>query len=139
MPGRSSVAQAAAQSRYARVDGKELPTLLRRMEACDGTPHARLALKLMALTFVRTGELIGARWEEFELGTGEWRVPASRMKMHTPHILPLSRQAVDVLRSLHERRGSSGLHFSGKRDHDKPISNNTMPCSRSTAWAIAAA
>ena len=55
----------------------------------------------MALTFVRTSELIGAGWDEVDFDTQQWRIPADRMKMKTPHIVPLSTQAVDVLKTLH--------------------------------------
>ena len=68
----------------ARIDGKELPELMRRIDAYQGTPVTRMAMKLMALTFVRTSELIGARWEEFALDGQRWDIPASRMKMKTP-------------------------------------------------------
>jgi integrase len=111
---------------YARLDARELPELLRKIEAYSGAPHTRMALKLMALTFVRTGELIGARWSEFDLDAAEWRIPGERMKMGTPHIVPLSTQAVDVLRCLYELRGLSGLLFPGERDHEKAMSNNTL-------------
>lgn len=111
---------------YSRLDAKELPELLRKIEAYPGSPYTRLAMKLMALTFVRTSELIGARWDEFDLEAAEWRIPAERMKMKTPHIVPLSTQAVEVLKTLHELRGLSGLLFPGERDHDKPMSNNTI-------------
>ena len=57
---------------YARLDAKEMPELLRKMEAYQGNSFTRLAMKLMALTFVRTGELIGARWAEFDLDAGEF-------------------------------------------------------------------
>lgn len=114
------------QGHYARIDAKELPELLRRIYAYPGSAYTRMAMQLMALTFVRTGELIGARWEEFDLDGAEWRIPAGRMKMKSPHIVPLSRQAVDVLRCLHELRGLSGLLFPGERDHAKPMSNNTI-------------
>ena len=69
---------------YARLDAKELPDLLRHMEAYQGAPVTRLAMKLMALTFVRTSELIGARWAEFDLEAGRWDIPPERMKMKTP-------------------------------------------------------
>lgn len=111
---------------HARVDAKELPALLRRIEAYDGSVSTRFALKLMALTFVRTSELIGAHWDEFDLEAAEWRIPAVRMKMGTPHIVPLAQQAVELLRSLHEVRGRSGLLFPGERDHERPMSNNTI-------------
>lgn len=111
---------------YARVDAKELPQLLRRMETYTGSPYTRLAMKLMALTFVRTGELIGARWEEFDLDAAEWRIPEARMKMRTPHIVPLSTQAVEVVKMLTELRNLSPMVFPGERDHEKAMSNNTI-------------
>jgi integrase len=70
------------------------------MEAYQGAPVTRLAMRLMALTFVRTSELIGARWAEFDLEAGRWDIPPERMKVKTPHIVPLSTQAVAVLRTL---------------------------------------
>lgn len=111
---------------YARIDARELPALLRKIEGYQGTPTTRLAIKLMALTFVRTGELIGARWAEFDLEAGRWDIPASRMKMKTPHIVPLSTQAVQVLQVLHGVTGGRELLFPGERDHAKPMSNNTI-------------
>jgi integrase len=112
---------------YARLDGKEVPTLLRKIDAYQGTPTTRLAMMLMALTFVRTGELIGARWRELDLEGAEWRIPAERMKMRTPHVVPLSRQSIEVLATLNEQRhGVTDLLFPGERDHEKSMSNNTI-------------
>ena len=111
---------------YARVGEKELPELLRKIEAYQGGPYTRLAMQLMALTFVRTSELIAARWAEFDLAAAEWRIPPERMKMKTPHIVPLSPQAVEVLKVLHTLSRGRVLLFPGERDHDKPMSNNTI-------------
>lgn len=111
---------------YARVDSKELPDLLRKIEVYQGSSTTRMAIKLMAMTFVRTSELIGARWDEFDLDGARWDIPAERMKMKTPHIVPLSTQAVTLLRSLHTLTGHSSLLFPGERDHEKPMSNNTI-------------
>jgi integrase len=111
---------------YPRLDAGELPQLLQRIEAYDGSPYTLGALRLMALTFVRTGELIGARWGEFDLGAAQWRIPAERMKMKTPHIVPLSKQAIAVLKELRLLRSLSTLVFPGERDHEKPMSNNTI-------------
>ena len=111
---------------YARLDAKELPELLRRIDAYQGTQTTRLAMKLMSMTFVRTSELIGARWEEFDLKAARWDIPAERMKMKTPHIVPLSAQAVDMLRTLALLTGERELLFPGERDHAKPMSNNTI-------------
>ena len=114
------------QVNYARLDAKDLPELLRRIEVYQGSPYTRLAIKLMALTFVRTGELIGARWDEFDLDAAAWRLPAERMKMRTPHIVPLSVQAVEIMKLLTELRSLSPMVFPGERDHERPMSNNTI-------------
>jgi integrase len=81
---------------------------------------------LIALTFVRTSELIEAVWSEFDLDAAEWRIPEERMKMRTPHVVPLSTQAVDALRCLEEIRERSAYVFPGERDPKKPMSNNTI-------------
>jgi integrase len=111
---------------YARLDAKEMPELLRKIEAYQGSAYTRLAIKLMALTFVRTGELIGARWSEFDMEAAEWRIPAARMKMRTPHIVPLSPQAIEVVQVLQMLANGRELMFPGERDHEKPMSNNTI-------------
>ena len=110
----------------ARIDSKELPDLLRHIEAYQGAAITRLAIKLMALTFVRTTELIGARWEEIDLDAARWDIPAPRMKMKTPHIVPLSAQAVNVLKTLQLVTGQGAMLFPGERDHGKSMSNNTI-------------
>ena len=111
---------------YARLDAKEVPELLRKIEAYQGSSYTRLAMKLMAYTFVRTGELIAARWEEFDLEAGEWRIPASRMKMRLPHIVPLAPQAIEVVQALQTLSTGRSLLFPGERDHERPMSNNTI-------------
>jgi len=122
----SEVLKARKVENYARVGAGELPTLMRKIDAYQGMPITRLAMKLLALTFVRTGELIGAKWSEFNLDAGRWDIPGERMKMRTPHIVPLSPQAVDVLRTLETITGGRELLFPGERDHAKPMSNNTI-------------
>ena len=72
------------KTNYARLPTHELPELMQKIESYDGQFLTRLALKLMALTFVRTGELIGASWDEIDLDQKIWRIPAERMKMRTP-------------------------------------------------------
>jgi hypothetical protein len=66
----------------------------------ESNPYTRTALKLMALTFDRTSELIDPRWDEFDLDNAEWRIPAERMKIPTPHIVALATQAIDALHCL---------------------------------------
>jgi len=78
------------------------------------------------LTFVRTTELIGARWEEFDLEARRWNIPEPRMKMRTPHIVPLSSQAIEVLELLRSLARSNELLFPGDRNAEQPMSNNTI-------------
>ena len=92
----------------------ELPHFLRALEAYDGDPRTRIALRLMILTFVRTGELRAARWSEFENLQGAkplWRVPAERMKMKREHLVPLAPQVVALLRELRGLPGSDASPF----------------------------
>lgn len=109
----------------ARVKSLELPQLMRDIAAYEGEPVTRFALELMALTFVRTSELIGARWTEINAEAAEWRIPAERMKMRTPHIVPLSQQALDVLDELRQLNGARDFIFHSPQSRG-PISNNTM-------------
>jgi integrase len=122
----SDVLASREKQNLARIDGKELPQLLRHIEGYKGAATTRLAMKLMAMTFVRTTELIGARWSEFDLEAARWDIPAERMKMKTPHIVPLSAQAVNLLKTLQLITGHSALLFPGERDHEKSMSNNTI-------------
>jgi integrase len=111
----------------AAVLPEELPELLRKISTYDelGDKQTRLALQLLAHTFVRTNELIGAEWKEFDLDNALWIIPAGRMKMKTEHVVPLSRQALAILGQLKEIAGPSRFVFPG-RNPSKPISNNTM-------------
>jgi integrase len=122
----SDILKARKVENHARVDASELPQLMRKIDAYQGKPATRMALKLLALTFVRTSELIEAQWSEFDLDAARWDIPAERMKMRTAHVVPLSSQSVGVLRTLHTITGGRELLFPGERDHSKPISNNTI-------------
>jgi integrase len=122
----SDVLASRQKKNLARIDGKDLPELLRHIDAYKGAAMTRMAMKLMAMTFVRTTELIGARWEEFDMDGARWDIPAERMKMKTPHIVPLSTQAVNLLKTLQLITGHSVMLFPGERDHDKCMSNNTI-------------
>lgn len=122
----SDVQPQRTSQNHARIEESELPDLLRKIEAYQGSQLTRLAMKLLALTFVRTSELIEARWAEIDFDAAEWRIPAERMKMKRPHIVPLASQAIQVLRTLHVISGHSELLFPGERDREKPMSNNTI-------------
>jgi integrase len=104
----------------------ELPDFLKKLDSYSGDPITKLAMRLIVLTFVRTGELRGARWEEFDVDQGEWRIPAERMKMRSPHIVPLSPQALAVVEELRPLTGHFDLLFPSQRDQGKPISENTL-------------
>lgn len=122
---------------FARVGAAELPELLRKMAGYDGSPYTRAALALLALTFVRTSELIEARWQEFDLDAAEWTIPPERTGRkgakgkRRPHLVPLSTQALEVLGVLRATHGAdrctgAALVFPGERDHDKPMSNGAI-------------
>ncbi|ARF85642.1 integrase [Burkholderia cenocepacia] len=109
----------------ARVKATEIPQLMRDIDAYQGDLVTRLALRLMALTFVRTTEMIRAEWSEFDEAAAEWRIPPERMKMRDPHIVPLSRQALDVLAQLRALNGQHRFVFYSVQGRSH-ISNNTM-------------
>ncbi|GAA0707916.1 tyrosine-type recombinase/integrase [Dokdonella soli] len=109
--------------------------LLRAIEGFQGQPVTLAALRLAPLLFQRPGELRAAEWSEIDLDAGEWRIPASRRKLSKaakenprtpPHIVPLSKQAVAILRELHRLTGTSRLVFPGVRDSRRPMSENTV-------------
>jgi integrase len=108
----------------------EVPNFLRSLEAYDGDPRTRNALRLAVLTFVRTAELRAARWSEFENLEGNdpvWRIPAERMKMKREHIVPLAPQAIAVLQELRALSGSAASPFLfPSPSRDGYMSNNTM-------------
>ncbi|KZE25334.1 tyrosine-type recombinase/integrase [Crenobacter luteus] len=104
----------------------ELPEFYRRLAAEPLHQPTRIAMHLLVLTFVRPGELRAARWDEFDIERAEWRIPAERMKMRAPHLVPLSRQALALLEELRPLTGRGALLFPAMTDHDKPMSENTL-------------
>ncbi len=114
----------------AAIKPDELPDLLRAIDGYRsiGDAQTALALRLLCLTFVRTSELIGATWAEFRDLDGmspTWEIPAERMKMKAPHVVPLSAQAAAILRELQPLACGSDYVLPG-RNRDKPLSNNTL-------------
>ena len=108
---------------------KELKEFLKTFADFKGNPITKLALKFLILTFVRSNELRGARWEEFDFEKNEWRIPAERMKMKEQHIVPLSKQSLAVLEEIKKRSfkgNESGLLFPSAIRSEKPISDNTL-------------
>ena len=109
-----------------RVGESEVPELMRRIETYEGDIRTRLALKLMAFTFVRTVELRFLEEDEIDWKRKEWKIPAEKMKMRAPHIVPLSKQAQAVLRELIELKGNSRYLFSSSTNPNKTMSENTI-------------
>lgn len=109
----------------AALPASELPSFLSKIEAYDGEVQTRLAMKLLALTFVRTNELRGATWAEIDLDKAEWTIPAERMKTKAPHHVPLSRQAMAAFRELREMNAKWDWVFPG-RAPSTPMSKNTV-------------
>lgn len=112
--------------RAAILDPAAFGALLRAIEDCDVQPTTKAALKLLALVFSRPGELRNAEWQEFDLEKAIWRIPAGRMKMRREHQIPLSRQALDILKDLQRITGDGKLLFPGNRSYQRPISENTL-------------
>lgn len=109
----------------ATLPAAELPTFLHKIDEYDGELQTKLALRLLALTFVRTNELRSAAWSEIDLDKGEWTIPAERMKTKAPHHVPLSKQAIEVFRQLRAINAKWPLVFAG-RAPTKPMSKNTV-------------
>lgn len=118
--------KARRQENYTSLPAKELPEFLKKLETYDGDLQTKLGLKLLLLTFVRTGELRGARWSEIDLDKQEWRIPAERMKMRDPHIVPLSRQAMVILNELKPISGHKEYVFPNRNKPTLFMSENTM-------------
>lgn len=105
----------------------EIPALL---DALNNAPRVHMltrnAIHLLMLTAARPGELRKAPWSEFDLDSATWTIPAARMKMRRPHIVPLPRQAVTILREIHAYTGGNALTFAGRNNPETPLSENTI-------------
>lgn len=108
------------------VEPVALGALLRVIEGYSGSPSTKAALRLAPLVFVRPGELRMAEWEEFDLDAAEWRIPAKKMKMGVPHIVPLCKQAMQIIDELKPITGHGQYLFPGERTGERPISDNTL-------------
>ncbi len=108
------------------TDPKEVGELLRAINGYKGELITKCALRLAPLVFVRPGELRGAEWSEIDLEAATWNIAAERMKMRVPHLVPLSKQAVAILRELHPLTGAGRFVFPGARGKDRPMSDNAI-------------
>jgi len=113
-------------NRAALTDPKKVGELLRAIDAYQGSFVVQCALKLASLFFVRPGELRHAEWSEIDLENAEWNIPAPKMKMKEPHLVPLSKQAIEILKELKELTGASRYVFPSGRTFDRPMSDNAL-------------
>lgn len=108
------------------TDAKGVGELLRAIDGYEGQGLTKLALQFAPHVFVRPGELRHAEWEEFDLDAGVWNIPAGKMKMGKAHHVPLSKQAVAILKQLYAATGPSGYAFPSIRTRARPMSENTL-------------
>lgn len=114
---------------YAHLSVSELPEFLSSIDKYMGSQIVRVALRVLILTGVRPGELRKAEWSEINFDTGVWEIPAEKMKMRRPHIVPISEQVIDLLKQIHPISGSYQYIFPSRTDYRKHISDmalNTM-------------
>ena len=117
----------ADEKHHACIEPEELPELLKAIEDYEGDSITKAAIKLMALTFVRTNELIGAKWSEIDFDRAEWNVPKERMKMRRAHFVPLSKQALELFKSVRSFTGGKEHIFHSQRGKKaKHISNGAV-------------
>ena len=112
---------------YASItEPRKIGELLRAIDGYKGQPVTRYALRLAPLIFLRPGELRRAAWEDIDLDDAEWRIPAEKMKMDRPHIVPLSAQALEVLKEIEPLTGNGPYLFPSIRTKQRPMSENTL-------------
>jgi len=123
---RGALPPSTPQHHASVTDPEGVAALLRAIDGYRGSNVTRYALQLAPLVFVRPGELRKAEWNEIDLEAGEWRIPPGRMKMKTKHIVPLSSQAVAILRALQPLTGKGHYVFPGARSRERCMSENTV-------------
>jgi integrase len=123
---RGALTAPKAKHRSAIVDPTAIGALLRAIEGFDGQPTTKAALRLAPLVFVRPGELRRAEWAEIDFAASEWRISAAKMKMRRIHRVPLSRQALGIVRELQAISSGGRWLFPSVRSVTRPISENTL-------------
>ena len=108
------------------TDPKAIGDLLRAIDSYQGFLVTKCALRLAPLLFVRPGELRAAEWAEFDLDGAEWNIPAERMKMREPHLVPLCSQAIAILQELYPLTGTGRYVFPSARTNQRPMSDNAI-------------
>jgi integrase len=123
---RGALTMPKVKHRATIIEPKAIGALLRAIEGSDGQPTTHAALRLIALLFVRPGELRHAEWKEFDLEKAEWVIPAEKTKMRRPHRVPLATQAVAILKGLKTITGEVRWLFPSVSSVLRPISENTL-------------
>ena len=123
---RGAIPPASGKHMATITDPKEIAGLLRSIDDYRGSIVTRCALRLAPLVFVRPGELRHAEWGEISFETAEWRIPAEKMKAGVLHIVPLSRQSLDVLQEIQPLTGHGKYVFPSPRTDSRPMSNNAI-------------
>lgn len=121
---RGALPPAKGQHFAATTDPKQLVLILRTMDGYEGSFIVRSALRLAPLIFVRPGELRRAEWKDIDLDAAEWRYTVT--KTNTPHIVPLAKQTLDILRELHPLTGRGRYVFPSARSNQRPMSDNAI-------------
>jgi len=122
----SSALEVHQSNHFPFLKADEIPDFLRALNGYTGSRLVLLATKLLMITGVRTIELRAALWSEFDLGNAIWEIPAERMKMRRPHLVPLSTQALDLLEELKIMTGNYRYVFPGRNDPNKPMSEASI-------------
>ena len=106
------------------LDSSEIGQLLRSIDAYSGSMVVRAALQLSPLLFVRPGELRTMQWDEIDWQKSRWEIPASKMKMREPHVVPLANQSAEILKALRPLTGQGAFVFPSARKGGRPLSDN---------------
>ncbi len=131
-PLRGALLAPQVQHRPAIIDERELGVLMRAVDEYDGWPTLRAALQLTALTMTRPGDVRFMRRSEINFERAVWCIPAERMKMRRAHDVPLSRQALEILREIWSLSDYGDLVVPSIRSIKKPLSENAMNCALRT-------
>ncbi len=126
---RGALSPVITTSRAAVTDPSDVPDLMRAIDAYQGQPATKAALRVAPLVFARPGNLRAMEWSELDLDAAEWRIPAHKMKVREAHVVPLARQAVTMLRELNSLTGYGRYVFPSLRTGNRPMSENTINAS----------
>ncbi len=125
-PDLTSAMQGHESNHYPFLNAQELPAFFKAMGDYTGSELVVLAARLLILTGLRTGELRAAEWSEVDTDNAVWEIPAERMKMRRPHIVPLSSQAIIIIGQVREMTGNYPLMFPGRNDPRKTMSEASI-------------